>query len=120
MLKHLINFAKFRYQRVVMVPYWVGQSPSQGMFPKKTLFRPCIEYEVDGGRNFGHGVLDISKAHIVSFMGAFVEGVLHPFVYNATFFQALYLPFIFYGLNIECNVKWKVKNTTMPLEVRNA
>jgi hypothetical protein len=109
MLKDLINFSKFRYGRVVMVPYWVGQSPSQGMFPKKTLSRPCSEYEVDGGSTFGHGVLDISRAHIVSFMGAFVEGVLHPFVCNATFFQALYLPFIFYGLNIECYVQWKVK-----------
>jgi hypothetical protein len=29
-----------------MVPYWVGQSRSQGMFPKKTLSRPCSEYEV--------------------------------------------------------------------------
>jgi hypothetical protein len=28
--------------------------------------------------NFGNGVLDISRAHIVSFMGAFVEGVFHP------------------------------------------
>ena len=27
---------------------------------------------------FGHEVLDISRAHIVSFVGAFVEGVLHP------------------------------------------
>jgi hypothetical protein len=78
MLKDLINFAKIRYGRVVMVPYWVGQSPSQGMFPKNTLSRPCSEYEVDGGKTFGHGVLDISRAHIVSFMGALVEGVLHP------------------------------------------
>jgi hypothetical protein len=58
---------------------------------------------------FGHGVLDISRAYIVSFMGAFVEGALHPFVCNATFFQALYLPFIFDGPNIECYVQWKVK-----------
>ena len=47
------------------------------MFPKKTLSKSCSEYEVDGGINFGNGVLDISKAPIVSFMGAFVEGVLH-------------------------------------------
>jgi hypothetical protein len=39
------------------VPYWVGQSPSQGMFPKKTLSRPCSEYEVDGGRTLGLGFL---------------------------------------------------------------
>jgi hypothetical protein len=92
-----------------MVPYWVGQSPSQGMFPKKTLSRPCNEYEVDWGNTLGHGVLDISRAHIVSFMGAFVEGALHAFICNATFFQALYLPFIFYGSNIECCVQWKEK-----------
>jgi hypothetical protein len=78
MLKDLIKFSKFKYGRVVMVPYWVGQSPSQGVFPKKTLSNSCSEYEVDGGMTFGHGVLDISRAHIVSFMGAFVEGVLHP------------------------------------------
>jgi len=28
MLKDLINFAKFRYERGIMVPYWVGQSLS--------------------------------------------------------------------------------------------
>jgi hypothetical protein len=61
-----------------MVPYWVGQTPSQGMFPKKALYRPCNEYYVDFGRTLGHGFLDISRVHIVSFMGAFVEGVLHP------------------------------------------
>jgi hypothetical protein len=78
-----------------MVPYWVGQSPSQGMFPKKTLYSPCNEYEVEWGSTFGHGVIDISRAHIVSFMGAFMEGALHLFICNATFFQALYFPFIF-------------------------
>jgi hypothetical protein len=61
-----------------MVSYWVGQSPSQGNFPKKTLSRSCNEYEVDWGKTLGHGVLDISRVHIVSFMGAFVEGVFHP------------------------------------------
>jgi hypothetical protein len=55
----------------------------------------CSEYEVDGGNTFGHGFPEISRDHIVSFMGSFVEGVLHPYVFNATFFQALYLPFIF-------------------------
>jgi hypothetical protein len=100
MLKDLINFSKFRYGRVVMVPYWVGQFPIQ-MFPKKTLSRPCNEYEVDGGRTFGNGVLDISRAHIVSFMGVFVEGVMDPFICNAKFLQALYFPFIVYGPNIE-------------------
>jgi hypothetical protein len=31
-----------------MVPYWVGEFPSQGVFPKKTLSKSCSEYEVDG------------------------------------------------------------------------
>jgi hypothetical protein len=78
MLKDLIKFSKFKYGRVVMVPYWVDQSPSQGMFPKKTLSKSCNEYEADGGKTFGNEVLDISRAHIVSFMGAFVEDVMHP------------------------------------------
>jgi hypothetical protein len=65
-----------------MVPYWVDQYPSQGVFPKKTLTKSCSEYEVDWGNIFGHGVLDISRAHIVSFMGAFVEGVLCPLQCN--------------------------------------
>jgi hypothetical protein len=119
MLKDLIKFAKFRYGRVVMVPYWVGKSPIQGVFPKKTLPRPCSEYEVDLGSNFGHGVFDISRAHIVSFMGAFVEGLLR----SSFAMQHFSKPFIclsfFYGLKIECYVQWKVKSTTMPLEVRN-
>jgi hypothetical protein len=88
MIKDLIKFAKFKYGRVVMVPYWVGQSPSQGVFSKKNLSKSCSEYEVDGGMTFDHRVLDISRAHIVSFMGAFVEGVAS-LVCNATFFQAL-------------------------------
>jgi hypothetical protein len=61
-----------------MVPYWVDQSPSQGVFPKKTLSKSCNDMRWMGVMTFGHGVLDISRAHIVSFMGAFVEGVLHP------------------------------------------
>jgi len=89
-----------------MVPYWVCQSPSQGMFPKTTLSRLCNECEVDWGSTLGHGVLDISKAHIVSFMGAFAEGVLHPFICNATFFQALCFTFSL-SSNIECYVQWK-------------
>jgi hypothetical protein len=97
MLKDLIKFAKFKYGRVVMVPYWVDQSPSQGVFPKKTLSKSCNEYEVDGGMTFGHGVLDISRAHIVSFMGAFVEGVLHPSFAMQHFSKPFYLPLIYYG-----------------------
>jgi hypothetical protein len=101
-----------------MVPYWVGQSPSQGRIPKKTLSKSCSEYEVDWGSNFGHGVLDISRAHIVSFMGAFVEGVLCHLCAMQHFSSPLF-SFIFYGPNIECYVQWKVKSTTIPLEVKN-
>jgi hypothetical protein len=79
---------------------------------------PCSEYKEDGGRTFAHGVPDISKDHIVSFMGDFVEGVLHPFICNATFFQALYFPLFFYGHNIRCYVKGNKESTTIPLEFR--
>jgi hypothetical protein len=41
------------------VPYWVGQSSSQGMFPKETPSKSCNEYEVDWGRTSRHVVLDI-------------------------------------------------------------
>jgi hypothetical protein len=75
-----------------MVPYWVGQSPSQGVFPKKTLYKSCNEYEVDGGMTFGYGVLDISRVHIVSFMGAFVEDVLHPSFAMQHFSNTFYFP----------------------------
>ena len=59
-----------------MVPYWLGQSPSHAVFLKKTLSKSCNEYEVDGGMTFGHGVLDISRAHIVSLFiyGCLCEG----------------------------------------------
>jgi hypothetical protein len=110
MLEDPIKFSKFRYERGVMLPYWVGQSPSQGMFPKNNISISCKKYEVGWGSIIGHGVLDISRDHIVSCMGAFVDGALHPFICNATFFQALYFPFfVFYGLNIECYVQWKEK-----------
>jgi hypothetical protein len=39
-----------------MVPYWVDQSPSQGVFPRRPSLSHVKEYEVDGGMNFGHGV----------------------------------------------------------------
>jgi hypothetical protein len=48
------------------------------VFPKKTLSKSCSQYELDGGVTFGHGVLDISRAYNVSFMGTFVEGVMNP------------------------------------------
>jgi hypothetical protein len=41
-----------------MVPYWVSQSPSQGMFPKRNLSKSCSECEVDfGARLLGVGSL---------------------------------------------------------------
>jgi hypothetical protein len=97
MLKDLIKFFKLKYGRVVMVPYWVDQSPSQEVFPKKTYSDSCNEYDVDGGMNFGHGVLNISKDRIVSFMGTFVEGVLHPLFTMQPFSKSFYLPLIYYG-----------------------
>jgi hypothetical protein len=116
MLKDLTKFPKFKYGRVVMMLYWVGQPTCQGVFPKKTLSRPYSEYEMDGGKTFGTGALDISRVHIVSFMGAFMEGVLHPSF--ATFFQCLYLCFIYYGLNIECYVQVKKISIVMLLEFK--
>ena len=88
------------------------------MFPNKTLSKSCSEYEVDWGNTFGHGVLDISRDYIVSFMGAFVEGVLHPSFAMQHFFKPFYFPLIYYHPNIECHMQWKVKSTTMPLEAR--
>ena len=66
------------------------------MFPKKTLSKSCNEYEVDGAMTFGHRVLDISRAHIVSLMGAFVEGVLHPRL-QSNIFPSPLLSLIYYG-----------------------
>jgi len=41
-----------------MVPYWGRQSPSQGTFPKRNLFKSCGECEVDFGvRLLGVGSL---------------------------------------------------------------
>ena len=80
-----------------MVPYWVGEFPSQGVFPKKTPSKLSNEYEVNGGMHFGHGVLDISRDHIVSFLGAFVEGMVHPSFAMQPFSKPFYLPLIYYG-----------------------
>jgi hypothetical protein len=44
---------------------------------------------VDTGRSFGHGDPEISRAHIVSFMGSFVKGLIHPFVCNETLSKSL-------------------------------
>jgi hypothetical protein len=68
--------------------------------------------------NFGHGVLDISRDHIVSFMGAFVEGVMHP----SFAMQHFSKPFVFLSfimvqtLSAMCKER---KSTSRPLEVRN-
>ena len=66
------------------------------MSPKKTLSKSCSEYEVNGGVTFWHGVLNISRAHIVSFIGAFVEGVLHPRLHCNIFTIPLLL-LLYYG-----------------------
>ena len=59
MLKDLINFAKFRYGRGVKVPYWVGQSPSQGCFPRRTYLSHVVSVRWIQGKTSRHGVLDI-------------------------------------------------------------
>jgi hypothetical protein len=90
-----------------MVLYWVDQSPSQGVFPKKILSKSCSEYEVDGGMTFGYGVFDISRAHIVSFMGAFVESVLHPCLQRNLFPSPLFAINLLWSktLSVICNGK---------------
>ena len=67
------------------------------MFPKKILSKSCNEHEVDGGMTFGHGVLDISRAHIVSSIGAFVEGVLHPSFAMQPFSKPFNFALTYYG-----------------------
>jgi len=88
-----------------MVPYSVDESPNQGVFPQNTLSKSCSEYKMDMVKTFGHGVSDIQRAHIVSFMGSFVEGVLHPSFVMQHFSKPL--PLILYGLIIECYVQGK-------------
>jgi hypothetical protein len=85
------------------------------MFPKRTLSISCDEYEVDLGKTFGHGALNISWVCIVSFMGAFVEGVLRPSFAMKHFSKPF--PLIYYGPNIECYVQWKVKAPQCHLEL---
>jgi hypothetical protein len=62
-----------------MVPYWVGQSPSQGMFPKKTPFKSCNEYEMDWGKTSRHGVLTYKGSYCLIY-GCLCRGCvsLHP------------------------------------------
>jgi hypothetical protein len=47
--------------------------------------------------NFRHGVLDISRARIVSFMGSVVKGVMDPSFAMQPFSKPFYLPLIYYG-----------------------
>jgi hypothetical protein len=54
-----MQFAKFRYERVVKVTYWVSHCSGQGVFPRWILSNMCKEYGMDGGNNFVHGVHDI-------------------------------------------------------------
>jgi len=56
MLKDVIQFFEFKYGRVFMVTYWVDHSLSQGVFPNRTLSKPCKEYDMDGVLIYGHGV----------------------------------------------------------------
>jgi hypothetical protein len=58
-LKDPMQFSKFRYGRVDKVTYWVNHPLSQGVFPGGPLSKSCGEYDMDGGKNFGHGVHDI-------------------------------------------------------------
>jgi hypothetical protein len=41
------------------VSYWVNHFLNQGVFPRWTLSKSYEKDEVDGGKNFGHGVHDI-------------------------------------------------------------
>jgi hypothetical protein len=59
MLKDLINFPNLGMGGVSRCPIGLGQSPSQGMFPKENLSKSCSECEVDWGKTSRHGVLDI-------------------------------------------------------------
>jgi hypothetical protein len=65
------------------------------------LIRPSLIHVVNmiwmGLRPSGHGVLDISRDHIVSFMGAFEEGVLHPSFAMQPFSKPFYFPLIYCG-----------------------
>jgi hypothetical protein len=44
-----------------MVPYWVGQFPSQAMFPKKTLSRSCNDMRWTGEKLLGMGFLTYQR-----------------------------------------------------------
>jgi hypothetical protein len=83
-------------------------------------------------KTFRHGVPVISRAHIVSFMGAFVEGVPHP-LFTMQHFSKPFIAISFIMVRtlsamckerkeapqchlkleyIECHMHWKLKDTT--------
>jgi hypothetical protein len=84
-----------------------------------------------GVKTFRHGVLYIIRDHIVSFMGAFVEGVLHP-SFTMQHFSKPFISISFIMVQtlsamckeikgalqchlkleyIECHIQWKFKDT---------
>jgi len=69
------------------VTYWVSRSLSQGVFPRWALSNSCGEYEVDGGKTFGHDVHDI-QGFILSHLWVPLLRVCCTFIFNASFFQA--------------------------------
>jgi hypothetical protein len=66
-----------------MVPYWVSQTPSQVMFPKRNLSKSCSECEVDFGARVTY------KGLYCLIYGCLYRGCAASFVFNATFFQAI-------------------------------
>ena len=97
---------------------WQTNPQVKECFPRKTYLSHVKEYEVDGAVKFGYGVSSHTRAHIVSFMGAFLEGVLHPHL-QCNIFPSPLLQLIYYGCNIECYMQWKVRSTLIPLGAKN-
>jgi hypothetical protein len=56
------------------------------------LSRSCGKSDMDGGKNFWHGVHDI-QGIVVSHLWVPLYRVCCTFVFNATFFQAHLFPF---------------------------
>jgi hypothetical protein len=59
MLKDLMQLAKFRYGRVVMVTYWVNHSPSKECFPGGPSLSHVKSMRWMGVILLGMGFLDI-------------------------------------------------------------
>jgi hypothetical protein len=83
-----------------MVPYCVGQSLSQGMFPKKTLSRSCDEYEVDWGRLLGMGFLTY-QGFILSHLWVPLWRVCYILEFSSFAMQLFSKPFICLFINSE-------------------